>query len=278
MIQSSNIIKNLIGNNKIEIAVILGSGLENFFEQDQIFNSINYEDLPDFPQPTVKGHSGKLVFGKLNNKNVVCMYGRSHIYEGHEPNSLANPIRVLKDIGCRLLIITNAAGSLDENMPAGSLMVITDHINWSGFNPLIGKNAEEYGPRFNDMSEAYNKYYTQKLIETSQKKEQEIFKGVYCMYSGPNFETPAEIKALKVIGGNAVGMSTVPEVIVANHCSLPVIALSMITNLAAGMNKTKLSHQETLSNAALVEKKIISLLHNYIENIELYDPTRDNKK
>tara|TARA_Y100000590_G_scaffold463780_1_gene631427 strand:+ start:608 stop:1435 length:828 start_codon:yes stop_codon:yes gene_type:complete len=274
MLDSAKIIKKFIGDTSPEIAVILGSGLESFFDKKNINLSIDYEKLPDFPSPTVKGHSGKLVFGNINKKNVVCMYGRSHIYEGHEPNDLAKPIRVLKDIGCKLLIITNAAGSLDENMPAGSLMVIKDHINWSGFNPLIGTNDDNYGPRFSDMSNAYNKYYREKLIEIAN---QNIFEGIYCMYSGPNFETPAEINALKVIGGNAVGMSTVPEVIVANHCSLPVVAISIITNLAAGMNKTKLSHSETLENAALMEKKIISLLHKYIEKITYYDSSRDNQ-
>ena len=276
MLESSAIIKNKIGELNPEIAVILGSGLENFFTKDNITNSISYDQLPDFPQPTVKGHSGQLVFGNIKSRRVVCMYGRSHIYEGHHPEHLAKPIRVLKDIGCKLLIVTNAAGSLDENMLAGSLMAITDHINWSGFNPLIGKNDDNYGPRFSDMSDAYSKFYRDQLIEVANKKNQLIFQGVYCMYSGPNFETPAEIKAMKVLGGNAVGMSTVPEVIVANHCALSVIAISVITNLAAGMNKTKLSHQETLTNAALAEEKIISLLHNYIENVNLHDTTRDN--
>ena len=137
MLESSAIIKNEIGELNPEIAVILGSGLENFFTKDNITNSISYDQLPDFPQPTVKGHSGQLVFGNIKSRRVVCMYGRSHIYEGHHPEHLAKPIRVLKDIGCKLLIVTNAAGSLDENMLAGSLMVITDHINWSGFNRLI---------------------------------------------------------------------------------------------------------------------------------------------
>ena len=129
-------------NTNPDVAVILGSGLTNFFEPQNIIKEISYTDLPDFPQPSVKGHAGKLVLGEIGQRKVVCMYGRSHIYEGHEPHSLAKPIRVLKDIGCKLLIVTNAAGSLDETMPAGSLMAISDHINWSGFNPLIGKNDE----------------------------------------------------------------------------------------------------------------------------------------
>ena len=263
-------------NTNPDVAVILGSGLTNFFEPQNIIKDISYTDLPDFPQPTVKGHAGKLVLGEIGQRKVVCMYGRSHIYEGHEPHSLAKPIRVLKDIGCKLLIVTNAAGSLDETMPAGSLMAISDHINWSGFNPLIGKNDEKYGPRFHDMSDGYHKFYRDQLLNTAKKLNQKIYEGIYCMYSGPNFETPAEINALRVIGGNAVGMSTVPEVIVANHCDLPVVAISVITNLAAGMNKTKLSHQETLENASLAEKNILQLIKNYINEVELNDSSGNN--
>jgi inosine/guanosine/xanthosine phosphorylase family protein len=263
-------------NIKPDIAIILGSGLINFFEEKNIIASISYENLPDFPQPTVKGHSGKLVLGKIDNVNVVSMYGRSHIYEGHDPATLAKPIRVLKDIGCKLLIVTNAAGSLDEDMPAGSLMAITDHINFSGFNPLIGVNADDYGPRFHDMSDGYHKKYRDQLISIANAINQKIYQGVYCMYSGPNFETPAEIKASKVLGVNAVGMSTVPEVLVANHCNLPVIAVSVITNLAAGMNKTKLSHQETLENAGIAEKNIFNLIKKFICEVKIDDTSRNN--
>ena len=263
-------------NTNPDIAIILGSGLTNFFDTKNIIAEIPYTDLPDFPQPTVKGHAGKLVLGDVAGIKTVCMYGRSHIYEGHQPNDLAKPIRVLKDIGCKLLIVTNAAGSLDENMPAGSLMAISDHINWSGYNPLIGKNYDDYGPRFHDMSDGYHKYYRDQLIIVAKKINQKIYEGIYCMYSGPNFETPAEIKALKVIGGNAVGMSTVPEVLVANHCDLPVIAVSVITNLAAGMNKTKLSHTETLENASLAEKNILNLIKQFIEEVTFDDPARNN--
>ena len=263
-------------NTQPDIAVILGSGLTNFFDHENIIKEIPYTDLPDFPQPTVKGHAGKLVLGNVGKIKTVCMYGRSHIYEGHEPSSLAKPIRVLKDIGCKLLIVTNAAGSLDEKMPAGSLMAISDHINWSGFNPLIGKNYDDYGPRFHDMSDGYHKFYRDQLLGIANKTNQQIFEGIYCMYSGPNFETPAEINALKVIGGNAVGMSTVPEVLVANHCDLSVIAISVITNLAAGMNKTKLSHKETLENASLAEQNIVQLIKNFITEVKFNDPTGNN--
>ena len=276
MFPSSKKFLEITNNNSPDVAVILGSGLTNFFDDQDIIESISYEELEDFPQPTVKGHAGKLVLGKINNLNVVCMYGRSHIYEGHNPQSLAAPIRVLKDIGSKLLIVTNAAGSLDENMPAGSLMAIKDHINWSGFNPLIGANAESYGPRFHDMSDGYHTFYREQLIDIAKKTNQKLYEGIYCMYSGPNFETPAEINALKVIGGNAVGMSTVPEVLVANHCSLPVIGISVITNLAAGMNKTKLSHQETLENASLAENNVLNLIKQFIREVQFDDSSRNN--
>ena len=276
MYESAKIFLETTNNIKPEIALILGSGLTNFFDDKDIITSISYEDLPDFPQPTVKGHAGKLVLGKINNINVVCMYGRSHIYEGHKPVTLAKPIRVLKDIGCKLLVVTNAAGSLDEDMLPGSLMAINDHINLSGFNPLIGPNAEDYGPRFNDMSDGYHKKYRDQLITVANNMGQKIYEGVYCMYSGPNFETPAEIKASKILGVNAVGMSTVPEVLVANHCSLPVIAISIITNLAAGISKNKLSHQETLENAGMAEKNILNLIKRFISKVKIDDTPRDN--
>ena len=276
MHESAKIFLETTNNIEPEIAIILGSGLTNFFDDKDIITSISYEDLPDFPQPTVKGHAGKLVLGKINNVNVVCMYGRSHIYEGHKPATLAKPIRVLKDIGCKLLVVTNAAGSLDEDMLPGSLMAINDHINLSGFNPLIGPNAEDYGPRFNDMSDGYHKKYRDQLITFANNMGQKIYEGVYCMYSGPNFETPAEIKASKILGVNAVGMSTVPEVLVANHCSLPVIAISIITNLAAGISKNKLSHQETLENAGMAEKNILNLIKRFINKVKIDDTPRDN--
>ncbi len=276
MLTSSKVFLEITNNIKPDIAIILGSGLTKFFEAQDILHSISYEKLADFPQPTVQGHAGKLVLGSLHNKKIVCMYGRSHIYEGHEPKILAKPIRVLKDIGCKLLIVTNAAGSVIQDMPAGSIMAISDHINWSGYNPLIGTNDDNYGPRFSDMSDAYHQFYRKQLKEAAKNLNQKLFEGVYCMYSGPNFETPAEIKAAKFIGASAVGMSTVPEVLVANHCSLPVIAISVITNLAAGMSKTKLSHQETLDNAALSEEKLISLIKNFVKDVKFDDTSRNN--
>ena len=276
MLPSSKFFLQKTNNVSPDVAIILGSGLTNFFIDKEITHTISYNELSDFSQPTIKGHMGKLVFGKIANLKVLALYGRSHIYEGTDPRSFANPIRVLKDIGCKLLIVTNAAGSLIKSMPSGSLMAITDHINWSGFNPLIGENNENYGPRFFDMSDGYSTYYRNQLLDIAKKHNQEIFEGIYCMFLGPNFETPAEINAAKVMGVSAVGMSTVPEVLVANHCSLPSIGISIITNLAAGMNQTKLSHQETLENAALAEKKLINLIKNFIKDLKFDDTSRNN--
>jgi len=276
MLDSSKFFLENTNNTNPDIAVILGSGLTNFFDQKDVLYSISYEKLSDFPQPKVQGHTGKLELGLLFNRKVVCMYGRSHIYEGHNPSILTNPIRFLKDIGCKLLIITNAAGSLNKDMPAGSLMAISDHINWSGYNPLIGENNENYGPRFPDMSDAYNQYYRDQIKETAKKINQKLYEGIYCMFSGPNFETPAEINVSKIMGASAVGMSTVPEALIANHCSLPAVAISVITNLAAGINKTKLSHQETLDNSALAEKHLLNLIKNFINHVTFYDTSRNN--
>ena len=262
---SKKILNKLNNNNKPKVGIILGSGLTNFFLKKEINKTISYKDLPDFPKPTVQGHEGKLVFGSIDSQEIVCMYGRGHIYEGNKPQDLIGPIRTLHEIGCEILVITNAAGSLNSKMPSGSLMLITDHINWSGFNPLIGPNDENYGPRFPDMSDAYNIELRKKMLEASKIKKVSLFEGVYAMYSGPNFETPAEIKALKLLGGSAVGMSTVPEVIVANHCGIKTVAISVITNLAAGLKKTKLSHEETLSEANKSENNIIDLIKIFLK-------------
>ena len=267
MLQSSKIFQEKTNNIQPKIAVILGSGLTNFFEDPHILHTISYEELPDFSQPTVEGHAGKLVVGTVDTKNVVCMYGRSHIYEGREPTELVNPIRVLKDIGCKLLIITNAAGSLKEEMPPGSFMVVNDHLNWSGFNPLIGPNDESYGPRFSDMSDAYHQSYRDQLINVAKKNNQKLFEGVYCMYSGPSFETPAEIKALQVLGGSAVGMSTVPEVIVGVHAGMKILGISCITNMASGILNQPLDHEEVMETAGQIRSVFISLIKQTVSNV-----------
>ncbi len=266
MLQSTKNFFDQYSGTKPKIAIILGSGLTNFFEENEKKFEISYNDLKDFPKPTVEGHSGRLVLGEINNKIVICMYGRSHIYEGHQPQSLTIPIRMLREIGCETLIVTNAAGSLNENMPAGSLMLIKDHINWSGFNPLIGKNDENFGSRFFDMSNAYDSSLRKNIIKISQSENINLYEGVYIMYSGPNFETPAEIKAFKTLGADAVGMSTVPEIITATHCGLKNVGLSIITNFASGLSLNALTHNETLTEAKKAEEKVIKLIKKFINN------------
>ena len=267
MLESSKIFFDKTKNEKPSIAIILGSGITKFFENEDIDIKISYKDLPDFPQPTIEGHSGKLILGNVGKNKVVCMYGRSHIYEGHPPMNLAKPIRFLKEIGCQTLIITNAAGSLNEKIPSGSLMLINDHINWSGFNPLIGPNDESFGPRFHDMSNAYDSDLREIMRKVSNEINLQLYEGIYVMYSGPNFETPAEIRALRTLGADAVGMSTIPEVLVSNHCGIKTIAISIITNLAAGLNKSKLSHKETLEQAKKSESNVINLIKKFILKI-----------
>ena len=207
-------------------------------------------------------------FTSRTTESINHNAGISDWIAASENDYLEKAIRFLKDIGCKLLILTNAAGSLIQNMPAGSLMTISDHINWSGYNPLIGKNQDEYGPRFHDMSDGYHKFYRNQLIVTAKKTNQEIYEGIYCMYSGPNFETPAEIRAFRKLGADAVGMSTVPECLAAVHCGLRVMAIAVVTNLAAGMQRD-LSHVETMTVGSAVTPKLSALLGGVMKRLAL---------
>ena len=257
---AAKVIQQRLKGKKPTIAVVLGSGLAELAEHITKPLIISYSDLTGFPQPTVVGHSGKLVIGELNGVTVACMQGRMHYYEGHSPASLAIPIRTLQAIGCQILLLTNAAGSLNNAMIPGSLMMITDHINWAGVNPLIGPNDETIGPRFFDMTYAYDRELQKLMRQAAADSNVELHEGVYLMCTGPNFETPAEIRAFQTLGADAVGMSTVPECLVANHCGMQVVAVSTITNLAAGLNSTALSHEETLANAQSAAKQLMQLL------------------
>lgn len=247
-----------------EVLLVLGSGLGTVAEQIQQPIIIPYGDLAGFPRSTVVGHAGRLVIGQFNGVAVACMQGRHHAYEGHPPAQIAIPIRALKTLGCHTVLLTNAAGSLHENMPPGSLMMITDHINGSGINPLIGPNDDDLGPRFFDMTEGYHPQLQQYLQDAAKAANIELFKGVYYMVSGPNFETPAEIQAFARLGGDAVGMSTVPESLVANHCGMRVAAVSLITNLAAGIAKHKLDHEETLEAGQQAAHKMAQLIYQVL--------------
>ncbi len=248
-------------------ALILGSGLGKFGDKMAVEQVISYDQIPDFPQPTVEGHAGRLLIGRVGRTPLVCMQGRMHLYEGHAPEKLAIPIRTFKRLGVENLIITNAAGSLNRDMAAGSLMRIDDHVNMSGRNPLIGPNDDDFGPRFFDMTEAYDKGLKDRMAQSAAELAIKLHRGVYVQLAGPNFETPAEIRMLSRLGIDAVGMSTVQECLVARHAGLRVAGLSLITNLGAGLSENPLSHDETLSEAEKAYGDISRLLVHFIDGL-----------
>lgn len=245
--------------------IILGSGLGSLGEKLENSISINYKDIPHFPQSTVKGHESRLICGRLGNKEVLCMQGRFHLYEGHSPQTINQLFQIYKLLGIKELIVTNAAGSLNPNIPPGSLMLINDHINFSGKNPLIGPDDESFGPRFPDMSNAYDKNTRQLIHTIAQQQNLELHEGTYLMVLGPNFETPAEIRAFRILGADAVGMSTVPEVISAVHAGMKVLGISVITNFGTGMQQGTQSHEETLSQGQNASTKLIQLVTAYLK-------------
>ena len=248
-------------------ALILGSGLGVLAEQMTDAVSISYADLPGFPISTVHGHAGELVLGTLAGVPVVCMKGRGHFYEGYGPGVMTSAIRTLKQIGCELLFVTNAAGSLRVEADAGSLVAITDHINFLPGSPMAGPNDERFGPRFFSMANAYDAELRALVKETAASKGITLHEGVYLACPGPNFETAAEIRAFKTLGADVVGMSVVPEVISARHCGLKVAGISAITNLAEGLTPFPLSHEQTLKYAAIAAKDLVTLIHSFIERL-----------
>ncbi|HXC54171.1 MAG TPA: purine-nucleoside phosphorylase [Rhizomicrobium sp.] len=250
-------------------ALILGSGLGPFADKIADAVDVPYGDIPGFPVPTVHGHQGRLRVGTVSGHGIACMQGRLHAYEGHPAQALAVPIRILKRLGVERLILTNAAGGLKLSLPAGTLMIVEDHINFSGQNPLIGVNDERFGPRFFDMSQAYDSNLRRRLEDAARATGVAVSKGVYVYALGPNFETPAEIRMFAGFGADAVGMSTVPECLAAVHCGIKVAALSVITNLAAGLAADALTHHDTLSEAAKAYDRVERLLLHFFA--ELYE-------
>lgn len=246
------------------VALILGSGLGGF--ADTLTNKvvIPYEDLPTFPRSSVPGHAGRLVLGQRDGQNVMAMQGRVHFYEGYEPWQVAFPARVLCSFQPKVLVVTNAAGGINLNFKVGDLMAITDHLNLSGWNPLVGPNEDGLGPRFPDMSHAYDPALLQVLEGCAAQEKIALRKGVYVALSGPAYETPAEIRMLRTLGADAVGMSTVPEVIVASHMGVKVTGVSCITNLAAGIGTEKLSHEEVAQTANQVKDVFMRLLGRFV--------------
>lgn len=245
------------------IGLVLGSGLGDFADTLENAQRIAYAEIPDFPQPTVEGHSGAFVFGEKQGKSVVVLQGRLHYYEGFTQQALTMPIRVLAAIGVKTLVLTNAAGGVNLGYKPGTLMLISDHINYSGMNPLIGQNLEKFGPRFPDMSDLYTASLRKAIKEKAKEANIPLEEGVYLMYSGPNYETPAEIRAFRVLGADAVGMSTAPEALVAGHSGMDVVGVSCITNMAAGILPVKLSHAEVMETAAMVH----DLFHKLVDAI-----------
>ena len=250
------------------IGVILGSGLGDFADSVTESVSIPYSKIPGFPASTVVGHSGTLVAGRVLGIPTVVLAGRVHYYEGHPMSSVVFPSRVLGLLGCRDVILTNAAGGIDRSFRAGDLMLIEDHINAFGTNPLIGPNFDELGPRFPDMSEAYSLPYRAIAKKVAAEQSIAISEGVYAAMLGPSYETPAEIRYLRAIGADVVGMSTVPEVIVANHMGMKVLAISCVTNMAAGILPQKINHQEVLETGAMVRDTLVRFLKALLPRLE----------
>lgn len=250
------------------IGLILGSGLGDFADGLENRVVIPFAEIPNFPQPTVEGHAGAFVIGSCQGKTVVALQGRIHYYEGHPQQVITIPVRVMALLGVKQIVLTNACGGVNLNFAPGDLMLISDHINYSGSNPLIGQNLDQFGPRFPDLSNVYTKELRTKITKVAEKNGIALRQGVYVMYSGPNYETPAEIRMFRMMGADAVGMSTVPEAIVAAHCGMDVVGISCITNMAAGVLPQKLNHQEVVETAALVHDKFQKLLTLVIDLLD----------
>ena len=245
------------------IGLVLGSGLGGYADTLEESVRIPYSEIPNFPVPTIPGHSGALVFGKKCGHEVVVLQGRIHYYEGLPQQEITLPIRVLAALGVKTVVLTNACGGVNLSFKPGDLMLISDHINYSGANPLIGPNMDEFGPRFPDMSDLYTAALRAQIKEKAKEAGIALQEGVYAMYSGPNYETPAEIRMFRILGADTVGMSTVPEAIVAGHCGMQVVGVSCVTNMAAGVLPVKLSHAEvteTANHVREVFQKLIDLI------------------
>lgn len=249
------------------IGLVLGSGLGGVADELEDSVTIPYSELPGFRVGTVVGHAGALVLGSLAGVPVACLQGRSHLYEGIETAAVTTPIRALKLLGCSAVLLTNAAGSLRLEVGPGSLVGISDHINMLGFNPLTGANDEAFGPRFPSLGDAYDGELRAALARVAERCEVPWQEGVYLACTGPSFETPAEIRAFKTLGADLVGMSTVPEVIVARHCGLRVAAVSVVTNFAEGMSDEALSHEHTLAQASRGGAALREMLPGWLEEV-----------
>jgi xanthosine phosphorylase len=249
------------------VAIVLGSGLGAVADAVADAETVGYEELPGFPRPTVAGHAGRAVLGRIGDVPVVVLQGRQHVYEGGDLEPIRTPVRTVREAGAEVLVLTNAAGSLRREVGPGSLMAITDHINLSGVNVLTGPNDDAIGPRFPSLRDAYDPQLRAKLHAAADELDIALADGVYLAVSGPSFETPAEIEAFRRLGADAVGMSTVHETIVARHCGLKVAAISAITNLAEGMSEVALSHEQTLRDGERAAADLSRLITRFVEQL-----------
>lgn len=250
----------------IDVAIVLGSGLGPLADEIENPITIDYQDIPHYPVSTLAGHDGKLIIGTLEGKTVVAMKGRFHYYEGHDMDIVTLPIRVFKKLGIENLVLTNACGGIREDLNPGQIMVIKDHIGLFCPSPLRGPNLEEFGPRFKDMTEVYSKRLGSLAHEVATKNNISLKDGVYAFFKGPMYESPAEIMAYKALGADTVGMSTVPEAIVARHSGMTTLGISLITNKAAGLGASELNHQEVVEAANKAEKDLVTLVKGIIKN------------
>ena len=251
-----------------KIAIILGTGLGHLTQEIEVVQEFPYSDIPHFPVSTVEGHDGKLIFGYLGGKSILAMKGRFHYYEGYSMQEVTFPIRVMYELGITTLLVSNAAGGANKDFRVGDLMVITDHINFFPENPLRGKNMPT-GPRFPDMHEAYDKGLIKIAEEVAKEKGIRLVHGVYFGTQGPAYETPAEYKAYHILGGDAIGMSTVPEVIVARHCGIRVFGISIITNMGLSDTPTEASHEEVQEAANQAQPKMAEIFRGIIEHANI---------
>jgi len=265
--KAAQIVAARAGARRPKVGIVLGSGLGGLAERIVDPIVVPYGDLPGFPVPSVEGHVGRLVVGTLGAVEVACLQGRVHLYEGHPARTVVPLVRTLRLLGCETLVVTNAAGALDLDAKPGSLMLVVDHINMQGQNPLVGPNDEQFGPRFPAMTGAYDVELQQHMRAAAAKLGIALREGVYMALLGPCFETPAEIRAWSRLGANAVGMSTVPEVIVARHCGMRVAAVSVLTNLGAGLADETLSHDQTLHFASLAAADLQRLVIAFLESL-----------
>lgn len=254
------------GVEKVEVGLILGSGLGELADEIENPIVIPYEEIPSFPVSTVEGHAGQLVYGMLGGKHVLALQGRFHYYEGYSMDEVTFPVRVMSMLGTDSIIVTNAAGGVNTNFTPGDLMLITDHINSFGTNPLIGPNDDKFGPRFPDLTEAYDLDYQKLVKDVAADLNLSLQEGVYYGTTGPTYETPAEVRMIQAVGGDAVGMSTVPEVIVARHAGMRVVGISCISNLAAGMGE-KLNHEDVIAVTTKIRSSFKQLIVNVLQKI-----------